>query len=44
MLIVHELTRLQIWATFSWRDGECIALQGPSGTMARSGRRVISPS
>ena len=31
MLTVHELTRLQISSSFQLRDGECIALQGPSG-------------
>jgi len=31
MLTVHELTRLQISASFQLRDGECVALQGPSG-------------
>ena len=31
MLTVHALRRLQISASFQLRDGECIALQGPSG-------------
>jgi len=31
MLTVGALTRLHISASFELNDGECIALQGPSG-------------
>jgi len=31
MLIVKALMRLHISASFELQDGECIALQGPSG-------------
>ncbi|WP_407114946.1 ATP-binding cassette domain-containing protein [Bradyrhizobium sp. LMG 9283] len=31
MLTVHALKRLHICASFDLQDGECIALQGPSG-------------